>query len=151
VKNIFTNVKQKILVSKLFFKFVETKTKTKMKNQFDLLKNGMNAVRSIQFERKYAMKNGNKLTKKNWHKVVAHSTRPCTNVRGVAVIDNEIAVNGQYFEKWVLRYEPKDEFSPAGYIFREVNHNGGISGRHSTPKEAVWSAMKHYIQVWLEE
>ena len=109
------------------------------------------AVRSIQFERKYAMKNGNKLTKKNWHKVVAISTRPCTNVRGVAVIDNEIAINGQYFEKWKLRYEPKDEFSPAGYIFREVNHNGGISGRHSTPKEAVWSAMKDYIQVWLEE
>lgn len=113
--------------------------------------NVMLAVSSIEFKRKYAMKNGNKLTKKNWHKVVAISNKPCTNVRGVAVIDNEIATKGHYFEKWVLKYEPKDEFSPAGYIFREVNHNGGISGRHSTPKKAVWSAMNIDIQVWLEE
>jgi hypothetical protein len=105
----------------------------------------------IKFERKYTLKNGNKLNKKNWQKVIAISLQPCTNVKGVPAIDHEIKLHGCYFEKWKLRYEPDDANSPAGYIFREVNHNGGINGRHKTYREAIWSAIKNHIQVYLEE
>lgn len=103
----------------------------------------------IELARKYSIKNGNKLTNKNWHKLIAISNTPCTNVKGVLVIDNEIKINGAYFEKWSLKFEPKTHLRPAGYIFREVNHNGGISGIHDTYKEAVWSALRSHITVWL--
>jgi len=105
----------------------------------------------IQFERKYAMKNGNKITKKNWHKIVAVSNKPCTSIRGVPAIDRVIESGGQYFEKWVLKYEEAHGEFPAGYIFREINHGCGISGNHPTPKKAVWSAMNNRISVYLEE
>lgn len=98
---------------------------------------------SIQFERKFSMKNGNKVTKKNWHKVIAISSSPCTNVHGVRAIDAAIAKDGVYYEKWELKYEESkgEHDRPSGYIFREVNHGGGISGRHKTFKQAIWSAI----------
>lgn len=108
---------------------------------------------AIQFERRYSMKNGNKVTKKNWHKVVAISSRPCTNVRGHTIIDAEIRKNGVYFEKWELRFEEAedDRDSRSGYIFREVNHNGGINGRHTNFRSAIWGAIKDHISVYLTE
>lgn len=105
----------------------------------------------IQFERKFAMKNGNKITKKNWHKIVAVSNEPCTNVKGVPAIDAVIAAGGKYYPKWVLRYEPARGDFPAGYIFREINHGMGISGSHPTPKMAVWAAISKQITVYLED
>jgi hypothetical protein len=104
----------------------------------------------IQFKRKYSMQNGNKLTKKNWMNVYAISSEPCENVLGVKEIDAIKARNEKYFEKWKLVYEPADKFSKGGYIFREVHHGGGISGRHKTYREAIWSAMSHRISVFLE-
>lgn len=109
-----------------------------------------NMTSVIQFEVKYSLKNGNRLTKKNWHKVVAISNRPCTNVKGVPAIDAEIKRSGAYYEKWALKYEPKTEYNAAGFIFREINHNGGINGHHKTFKEAVFHAIKSYISVMLE-
>ena len=106
---------------------------------------------SIKFERNFSMKNGNKITKKNWHKVVAVSTEPCTNVHGVKEIDRQIKENGVYFEKWALRYEEANGIFESGFIFREINHDGGINGRHKTAKEAIWHAIKSYIIVGLEE
>ncbi len=50
------------------------------------------------------MQNGNKVTKKNWQKVVAISVKPCTNVLGVPAIEKAKA-NGGYFEKWKLVFE----------------------------------------------
>ena len=104
----------------------------------------------IQFKQNYSMKNGNKITKKNWHKVVAVSDKPCTNVLGVAEIDRYKSEKGFYYERWVLSYE-EGEFG-AGYIFREIHHRGGINGIHKTPKEAIWRAMDHrHISVHLED
>lgn len=107
---------------------------------------------SIEFKQNYSMKNGNKLTKKNWQKVVAISSRPCTNVHGVRAIDDVIRRGEQYFEKWKLSYE-KDSFDNTyGYIFREVNHGSGISGFAKTAKMAVWRALgSGHITVHLEE
>ncbi|NUN99957.1 MAG: hypothetical protein HUU01_05005 [Saprospiraceae bacterium] len=109
------------------------------------------AARSIQFERIYFIKNGNKVTKKNWHKVIAKSSRPCTNIKGVPAIDDEIQRNGAYYERWELKYEEATEHHAAGYIFREVNHGGGISGTHPTYREAIWHALNFHVTVWLEE
>jgi hypothetical protein len=106
----------------------------------------------IEFKRKYSMQNGNKVTKNNWPKVIAISSKPCTNVHGVPAIE-AAKVTGSYFEKWKLVYEQADSAAdmPAGYIFREINHNGGINGRHKTFKEAIWWAIKYnHIRVMLE-
>lgn len=104
----------------------------------------------IEFISKYSLQNGNKVTKKNWQKVFAYSVNPCTNVLGVPAIEAAKA-NGGYFEKWKLVYEDKHS-ERTGYIFREINHNGGINGMHKTPKEAIWWALKHnHIRVCLEE
>lgn len=97
------------------------------------------------------MQNGNKVTKKNWHKVYAVASNPCTNVLGVPAIEAAKANGGQYFEKWKLVYEKSTDDRTAGYIFREINHNGGISGRHKTYKEAIWSAIKPTIKVFIED
>jgi hypothetical protein len=104
----------------------------------------------IEFKLKYSLTNGNKLTRKNWHKVVAISSNPCTYVKGVPAIDLAIKNTGVYYEKWVLKYEPKTQYSEAGYIFREINHNGGINGHHKTYKEAVFYGIKKFISVMIE-
>jgi hypothetical protein len=106
-------------------------------------------MEKIVFKKKFAMVNGNKLTKKNWMKVVAVSNKPCTGVH-MKVIEAAIEKNGAYFEKWKLVYEKGDEWN-TGYIFREINHNGGICGHHSTAKKAVWSAISSRITVYIEE
>ena len=107
----------------------------------------------IVFKPKYSMQNGNKVTKKNWQNVVAISSNPCTNVHGVRAIEEEIAKNGVYYEKWKLHYEV-DILAKDGrkrFIFKEINHGGGINGFHNTFKAAIWFAMKSYIRVYLEE
>lgn len=111
---------------------------------------------SIQFKKKFSMMNGNKVTKKNWHKVIAVSNRPCKNVLGFPAIEEAKKNGGEYFEKWRLVYEkektyPDGKKSTFGYIFREINHGGGINGHHKTPKEAIWWACSNHITVWLEE
>lgn len=105
----------------------------------------------IEFKQKYSLQNGNKVTKKNWGKVFAYSERPCTNVLGVPAIEAAKFIAGNYFEKWKLVYEDTDP-ERTGYIFREINHNGGINGMHKTPKQAIWGALTHnHIKVCLEE
>lgn len=110
----------------------------------------------IEFKRKYSMQNGNKVTKNNWHKVVATSTKPCTNVLGFPAIESA-KLNGGYYEKWKLVFEKEEQIEwfanrPSGYIFREINHNCGINGRHKTFKEAIWWALnQNHIRVYLEE
>jgi hypothetical protein len=105
----------------------------------------------IEFKRKYSMQNGNKVTKKNWMNVYAVAHQPCLHTHGVKAIDAVKARGEQYFERWKLVYEEADQFSKGGYIFREINHNGGINGRHATFKEAIWHAIKHnHISVFLD-
>jgi hypothetical protein len=110
----------------------------------------------IELKQKFSLKNGNKITKKNWQKVVAVGTRPCTNVGGYPVIE-AAKLNGGYFERWKLVYEPAHELedpkkNPPGYIFREINHGCGITGRHKTPKQAIWSALSFdYIKIFIED
>jgi len=72
----------------------------------------------IVFQKIIVLKNGNKLNKTNWKNVVAVSNRPCTNVKGVPIVDQTIKNDGVYYEKWVLKRECK------GYIFQEINHYG---------------------------
>jgi hypothetical protein len=115
------------------------------------MNNTINETKSIQLERKYSLKNGNKVNKNNWQKVVAISTNQCTNVKGVNSIDEAIKRSGCYYEKCKLKFEKADSHSPAGYIFREINHNGGISGRHKTYREAIWYALRNHIQVFIED
>lgn len=104
----------------------------------------------IQFHRKHSLANGNKLTKKNWHKVIAKKSEPCTTVHGFAEIDRQIKANGAYYEQWKLVYE-NERPENTGFIFREINHNGGINGHHQTAKLAVWWAMSNRVHVYLEE
>lgn len=110
----------------------------------------------IEFKRKYSMQNGNKVTKKNWHKVVAVSLRPDFSHHGYPDTHpiGKAKLEGQYFEKWRLVYEePKYKLDGnAGYIFREINHGGGINGRHSTFKKAIFEALgSRDIKVFIED
>jgi hypothetical protein len=103
----------------------------------------------IEFKRKFSLENGNKINKKNWHRVIAVSTKPCTTVY-TSAIDAAIRTNGSYYEKWRLVYE-KNVDNGTGYIFREVNHGCGISGHHPTYRAAIWSALRLDIRVYLED
>lgn len=84
---------------------------------------------------KVICKNAHKLNKHNWQNVVAQAKYPCTNVHGVKAIDAIKAEAGFYYEKWRIKKEPK------GYIFREINHNGGICGHHKTFRKCLYAAM----------
>jgi len=95
------------------------------------------------------MKNGNKVTKKNWQNVIAISDKLCTNVGGVPAIDAAKA-SGGYYEKWKLVFENHGP-ERTGYIFREINHDGGINGHHDNFKQAIWNAIRNNIHVYLEE
>ncbi len=98
------------------------------------------------------MQNGNKVTKNNWQDVIASSIKPCTNILGVPAIE-AAKQKGAYYEKWKLVFEKSDgEDHRTGYIFREVNHNGGINGHHKTFKEAIWWALSHnHIKIFIED
>ncbi len=104
----------------------------------------------IEFKRKYSLQNGNRVTKKNWQNVIAVSSKPCTGVLGVPAIEEAKRTKGAYFETWRLVYEDKDP-ERTGFIFREINHDCGIGGHHKTFKEAVWSAIRKDIRVYLTE
>lgn len=105
----------------------------------------------IEFKVKYSLANGNKVTKKNWHRVVAISTEPNTTNYGWPVVD-EARKNGGYFNRWKLVYEDHNAGPERrGYIFREVNTNSGINGFHPTFKQAIWTAIGPRIKVYLEE
>lgn len=92
---------------------------------------------TIEFKQKYSLQNGNKVTKANWKKVFAVSSIPCSNVHGVPAIEDAKRLKGVYFERWNLVRE-KD-----GFIFREINHGGGIDGHHDTFKKAIFFALRH--------
>jgi hypothetical protein len=97
------------------------------------------------------MQNGNKVTKKNWYKVYDVSNRPDISALGYPEIEKIKKEKGAYYDRWELKFEEEDD-RPAGFIFREINHNGGISGRHATFKEAIWWAMSYkHISVFLSE
>lgn len=101
------------------------------------------------------MKGGNRINRSNWKKVTAKSSVPCTSIHGVKEIDRQIKENGVYYEQWRLVYEPEYKYTdgtppdPGGYIFREINHNGGISGRHKTYRQAIWFAIREHIEISL--
>lgn len=99
----------------------------------------------LEIKKRYSLQNGNKITKKNWHKVIAKSYKPYTTSQGWPAIDNAIKETGTYYETWALKKEED------GYIFREINHGGGINGHHKTVKEAIFHAIKSYIAVFLED
>lgn len=109
----------------------------------------------IELKRKYSLVNGNKINKSNWHKVVAKSNKPCTGVLGIDVIEKAKREQGTYHETWKLVYEPAiggEWPQEAGYIFREINHKGGINGRHKTYRKAIFGALGHgHISIFLEE
>ena len=105
----------------------------------------------IEFKRRLSLMNGNKINKKNWHRVIAVSETPCTTIHGVPEINAAIRENGNYYEKWRLVYEKSSEREQTGYIFREVNHGCGISGHHRTYRSAIWSAISTRIHVYLED
>jgi|ERR1051325_687793 hypothetical protein len=46
-----------------------------------------------------------------------------------------ILSNEPYLQTWFIKREPQ------GYIFREVNHNGGICGHHKTVRSLVLAAL----------
>jgi len=97
------------------------------------------------------MQNGNKVTKKNWNKVIAISTEPDNCHQGYPEIERIRKQDGAYFNKWKLVFEKNEAPERTGYIFREVITNSGINGFHKTFKEAIWWAMKNTIHVYLEE
>lgn len=97
------------------------------------------------FDVKVSIVNGKYISKKNMARIVAISTRPCTRVHGVPAIDKSIKENGTYFEKWVIKKEKE------GYIFREINHGGGISGHWSTLRMLIFHSCYSGIIVKLEE
>lgn len=104
----------------------------------------------LELKAKTTIVNGSKVTKENWHRVIAVSDRPCSGVYGVPAIDAATAKNGVYYEKWELKHEGPDEFSAGGFIFREVNHGGGINGRRKTFKEAIRrAAASDHIRIYL--
>jgi len=75
---------------------------------------------------------GRLLSAKNASKIIARSTRPSdkSGNRLPSPI-HRYKDDPPYFQKWVIRKEPK------GYIFREVNHGGGICGCHKTVRRLV--------------
>lgn len=105
----------------------------------------------IEFKRKYSLQNGNKINKKNWQKVIAKSNKPCTGVHGVMAIDQAIKEKGEYFEQWKLVYEENAAPERTGYIFREINHNGGICGMWPTYRQAIFHALNSHIQIFLTD
>jgi hypothetical protein len=51
--------------------------------------------------------------------------------------------------RWRLVKEHHDE-ERTGFIFKEINAGTGIDGFHPTFKEAIWSAIRKNIRVFLE-
>lgn len=79
----------------------------------------------IKFKTRFVLQNGKHASLANMNRIVAVSTEVCKNVYH-RNIDNK-----SYKERWVIKKEEK------GYIFREVTHNGGISGHHKTIRRLV--------------
>lgn len=99
----------------------------------------------IQFKIKYSLKNGNKLNKKNWHKVIAVATEPNHCNQGWPAIDKIRNEGGEYYDTWKLKKEEE------GYIFREITHGGGINGHHKTYRQAIFKALSHRIIISIPE
>ncbi|GAL83465.1 hypothetical protein MYP_692 [Sporocytophaga myxococcoides] len=62
-----------------------------------------------------------------------------------------IQQNGAYYERWKLVFEPGEKEDNGGYIFREINHNGGICGRHKTYRKAIFTAIGRDVRVFIGE
>lgn len=105
----------------------------------------------IEFKKKFSMVNGNKVTKKNWHKVMAKSNEPCTGIHGVPEIELAKQLHGVYYPTYKLVYEKNDDQERCGYIFREIYAGTGINGHHKTFKEAIWWALSPRISVFIED
>ena len=82
-----------------------------------------------EFKIKTTIVGGSLIIKKNYNKIVAKSNRLCTHHPGHPGIDPK-----GYKEEWTIRKEPE------GYIFREVTHDGGISGHHKSVRELIIAA-----------
>jgi len=93
----------------------------------------------IQFKTVYKLINAKFATKNNINKIYAISSRLCTNVHGYGIDPKT------YYEKWVIKKEPQ------GYIFREITHNGGISGHHPTVKRCVMMATGSHLKVVFDD
>jgi len=79
---------------------------------------------------------GSLLSAKNAHRIIARSTRPSDRMGNRLPSPIERFKNDPpYFQKWVIRKEDK------GYIFREVEHGGGICGCHKTVRRLVESTL----------
>lgn len=100
----------------------------------------------IEFKQKYSLKNGNKINKKNWQRIVAKSSVPVRHDYGTRAIAAAMKEQGQYLETYRIQFE-----EGKGYIFREENHGCGINGYHPDVRRCVWAALKFsHIQVFLE-
>lgn len=95
----------------------------------------------IEFKTYYHVSNSKHIKVRNVSRIVAISSRLCTNVhmRGIDPT--------AYYEKWKIVKEDK------GYIFREVTHNGGICGHHKTLRSLIISSggLPHIKIVLLDE
>lgn len=100
--------------------------------------------KEIIFSIKKVLTNGNKINQKNWHLITAKDTRPNTSFFGDPEIDRQ-RMNGGYYSTWKLKKEKE------GFIFREINANTGINGHHKTVREAVSTAVRDHIKIYLEE
>lgn len=71
------------------------------------------------------LENGSLLTEANMGRIVARSSRLCTNVIHPKIDPKT------YREKWVIRKDPE------GFIFVEVTHGGGICGHARNVRQLV--------------
>ena len=85
----------------------------------------------IVIKPKLSFKNGKYISLKNIDKIFAIASRPCTNIKGVPLIDKLISEGQEYFERW------KIVKGPDGYEFREINHGCGICGPHKTLRQLI--------------
>lgn len=99
-----------------------------------------------KFKIKTTLTGAKKLNKHNWFLVEAVSSIADRSHFGNKIIDQEKEKHGAYYEKWELKKEAE------GYIFREINHNCGISGHHKTYKAAILTALKlKHISVYIPD
>ena len=89
-----------------------------------------------QITAKIKLSGGRLLSSANAHRIIARDTRASDKMgNSLPSPIYEYRNDPPYFQKWVIKKEPK------GYIFREVNHGGGICGCHPTVRDLVLSTV----------
>jgi hypothetical protein len=89
-----------------------------------------------QITARVTISGGRLLSAANADRIIARSTRasdPCGNMLPSPI--DRYRNCPPYFQRWVIKKEPK------GYIFREVNHAGGINGCHKTIRSLVQATL----------